>query len=52
MKKGDVVRARILDFSPPKGYSLMKIALFMKSEGLGKLDWIEESIKKKVEEGG
>jgi DNA-directed RNA polymerase subunit E' len=52
LKKGDVVRARILDFSPPKGYSLMKIALFMKSEGLGKLDWIEESIKKKVEEGG
>jgi DNA-directed RNA polymerase subunit E'/Rpb7 len=41
LRKGDVVRARILDFSPPKGYSLMKIALYMKSKGLGKIEWIE-----------
>lgn len=43
IRKGDVVRARILDYSPPKGYSLMKIALFMKSKGLGKVEWLEEA---------
>jgi len=41
IKKGDVVRARVLDYSPPKGFSLMKIALFMKSKGLGKVEWLQ-----------
>lgn len=49
LRKGDVVRARVLEYSPPRGFSLMKIALFMKSDGLGKLQWIEENLKK-VEE--
>ncbi len=50
LRKGDIVRARILDFSPPKGFSLMKIALYMKSKGLGKLEWIEEELRKVKEE--
>lgn len=52
LRKGDVVRARILDYSPPKGFSLMKIALYMKSKGLGKIEWIEEGLSKVKEVGG
>ena len=46
IRKGDVVRARILDYSPPKGLSLMKIALYMKSPYLGKIEYIEKKIAK------
>ena len=52
IRKGDMVRARVLDYSPPKGLSLMKIALYMKSPYLGKLEYIEKNIKKKGGEGG
>ena len=44
IRKGDKVRARILDYSPPRATSLMKIALFMKSLGLGNLKWLEEVV--------
>ena len=50
IRKGDIVRARVLDYSPPKGLSLMKIALYMKSPYLGKIETIEKNISKK--EGG
>ncbi len=48
IRKGDIVRARVLDYSPPKGLSLMKIALYMRSVGLGKIEWITEEIAKEA----
>ncbi len=47
IRKGDVVRARVLDYSPPTGLSLMKIALYMKSRFLGKVDYILENVSRK-----
>ncbi|MEM0056917.1 MAG: DNA-directed RNA polymerase [Candidatus Geothermarchaeota archaeon] len=51
IKKGDIVRARVLDFSHPKGFSLMKVALYMKSKGLGKVEWLNENINKQETKG-
>jgi len=53
MRVGDTVRGRVVDVALPKKNSLMKIALYMKSPYLGKLEWIEENISgQKVEAGG
>lgn len=51
IKKGDIVRARVLDFSHPRGFSLMKVALYMKSKGLGKVEWLNEDVKQVAKRG-
>ncbi len=43
LRVGDVVRGRVVDVAMPKKNSLMKIALYMRSPYLGKLEWIEEN---------
>jgi DNA-directed RNA polymerase subunit E' len=45
LKEGDKVRARIVSVGVKKGKS-RKIGLTMRQPGLGKLEWLEEQIKK------
>jgi len=55
IKKGDMVRAKIVTVSLKPTIPETKIALTMKSDGLGKLEWLAEEKKpkkeKKVEKG-
>ncbi|MBS7645564.1 MAG: DNA-directed RNA polymerase [Candidatus Bathyarchaeia archaeon] len=44
--KGDLVRARIIAVSFPKGGSGGKIGVTMRQPFLGKLEWIQEDVKK------
>ncbi len=49
LKKGDVVRAKISTVSLKGTILETKCGLTMRPEGLGKLEWMEESEKKKKE---
>lgn len=46
IEKGNLVRARVIAVSFPKGGSGGKIGITMRQPFLGKLDWIEEDLKK------
>lgn len=46
LRVGDVIRARVIAVSPPKGLSVGKIGLTSRQPWLGKLEWIEEDIRK------
>ena len=48
LKKGDLVRAKVVTVSLKSTLPETKIALTMKGEGLGKLEWLEENEEKKV----
>lgn len=47
IKKGDFVRAKIVTLSMKPSIPETKIALTMKGEGLGKLEWLTEETKEK-----
>ena len=49
LRIGDIVRARIIAVSPPRGLSIGKIGLTARQPYLGKLEWIEEDIFGKKE---
>jgi DNA-directed RNA polymerase subunit E' len=49
IKKGDVVRAKIVTVSMKPTIPETKIALTLKGEGLGKLEWLTEEKKEKKE---
>ena len=46
IEKGDLVRARVIAVSFPKGGSGGKIGITMRQPFLGKLDWIGEDVRK------
>ena len=46
IEKGNIVRARVIAVSFPKGGSGGKIGITMRQPFLGKIDWIEEDVKK------
>lgn len=46
LEKGDLVRVRIIAVSFPKGGSGGKIGVTMRQPFLGKIEWIQEDIKK------
>ena len=52
LKKGDLVYAKISTVSMKKTVKDSKIALTMKPEGLGKMEWITSEGRKKREEKG
>lgn len=49
IKKGDIVRAKIVTVSLKPTIPETKIALTMKGEGLGKLEWLKEEKKPRKE---
>ena len=49
LRIGDIVRARIIAVSPPRGLSIGKIGLTARQPYLGKLEWIEEDVFGKKE---
>ena len=53
LRVGDIVRARIVAVSPPRGLSIGKIGLTTRQPYLGKIEWIKEElgILKEGEEG-
>ena len=46
LRPGDIVRARIVAISPPKGSSVGKIGLTSRQPFLGKIAWITEELEK------
>jgi DNA-directed RNA polymerase subunit E' len=52
LKVGDVVQARVVTVSMKSRVSDSKIGLTMRQPYLGKLEWIEEALKKQKEGGG
>ncbi|WP_455367295.1 DNA-directed RNA polymerase [[Eubacterium] cellulosolvens] len=46
IEKGDIVRSRVIAVSFPKGGSGGKIGITMRQPFLGKINWIEEDVKK------
>jgi len=50
LHEGDIIRAKIVALSFKKSQN-QKIGLTMRQQGLGKLEWVEESKKKKDEKG-
>lgn len=50
LKKGDVVYAKVSTVSLKSNIKDTKIALTMRPEGLGKMEWIKEPIKPKTRE--
>lgn len=51
LKKGDYVRAKVVTVSLKPTLPETKIALTMKGEGLGKLEWLEANEEKKPKKG-
>jgi DNA-directed RNA polymerase subunit E' len=49
LKSGDKIRAKIITVSFKQAHSV-KIGLTMRQQGLGKLEWLEEEMKKKEKE--
>ncbi len=52
LKKGDVVYAKVSTISLGNSVQNAKIALTMRPDGLGKLEWLTESGKKEKKKGG
>ena len=46
LRVGDIIRARIIAVSPPKGLSVGKIGLTSRQPYLGKIEWIMEETGK------
>lgn len=46
LRVGDIVRARVVAVSPPRGSSEGKVGLTCRQPFLGALQWIEEEVKK------
>jgi len=51
LKKGDTVFAKVSTISPGNTIQATKIALTMRPEGLGKLEWLTEPAKKPAAKG-
>lgn len=51
LRVGDIIRARVVAVSPPRGASEGKVGLTCRQPFLGALSWIEEEVKRVAAEG-